>query len=175
MNSDTVRPQRALKIFIPELHFPPPDAPLPCVPRALPFSPHSRELQFPFDDADDFAPEPCAPYEPHEPAVHVPSAPQRYCPACQHWSAGPSTVSPQKYFPTSPTYTLAAPATPPAQHAPAKHAPAKHDLAAKYDPDPDLAVQLARAARVAAALDGEIQRLEAIVFRMQPEITRAAC
>jgi len=104
MNSNTARPKPALAIFIPELQFPIDD--LPCVLRV---GAHvQRELTFP-TDADAFEP---APHEPasHDPAVYVASTPQRYCPVCKHWNAGPdvrSTISPQKYFPTSPTYAAA--------------------------------------------------------------------
>jgi hypothetical protein len=96
-------------------------------------------------------------FDPREPEVYIPSSePQEYCPLCKHWNSGPnvkSTISPQKYFPTSDAYYGDAPAP----------AIDQEQL------DKDLAEQLRRAAIIASALDGEIARLEAVVRSLQPE------
>jgi hypothetical protein len=94
--------------------------------------------------------------DPMEPQVYVPSSePQEYCPLCKHWNSGPnvkSTISPQKYFPTSDAYgDTPAPSI-------------DHE-----QPDKDLAEQLRRASVITAALDREIARLEAVVQRLQPD------
>jgi len=88
--------------------------------------------------------------DPREPEVYVRSPePMQYCPLCKHTNSGPnakSTITSPSYMPTEPTYGDA-PASP-------------------IDPeqlDKDLAEQLRRATVIGAALDREIERLQAIV------------
>ncbi len=92
-------------------------------------------------------------YNPFEPQVYVPTPHPRHCPHCQHPTSAAiveSTISGPFYQPTEPDDdgTPAAPIN-------------------QEQLDKDLAEQLRRAGLIAAALDGEIARLEAIVNVLQ--------